>query len=178
MRSKFRAALGVPAVPGDSGGTIGGIAFPSFAAAMRSRDQPDASSWPAYKAQQIIEALPVTRTVLVGNESFQRLAGMGGWPASSDEPVVSTPLRSRNCGRQRRKKEPRNCGFLPPVLKCWMLAMWEMEIKWDCGALNGRTFVLDNGFGTLHPYHMNMKHGTTRPSLMTKKGENNFNEHA
>ena len=44
-----------------------------------------------YKAQHIIEELPVNRTVLVGNESFN------GWPvwavpASFGEQVAETPL--------------------------------------------------------------------------------------
>jgi hypothetical protein len=44
-----------------------GIVFPSFAAAMRSRNQPDAMLMARYKAQRIIDELPANRTVLVGD---------------------------------------------------------------------------------------------------------------
>jgi hypothetical protein len=58
---------------------------------MRSREQEDAVLMARYKAQRIIEELPVNRTVLVGDESFN------GWPvwavpASFGEQVISTPL--------------------------------------------------------------------------------------
>jgi hypothetical protein len=68
-----------------------GVVYPSFAAAMRSREQEDAVLMVRYKAERIIEELPANRTVLMGNESFN------GWPvwavpASFGETVAETPL--------------------------------------------------------------------------------------
>ena len=66
-----------------------GIVFPSESAAIKALDTDMLMA--RYKAQQIIEALPVTQTLLVGDESFN------GWPvwavpASFGETVSETPL--------------------------------------------------------------------------------------
>jgi len=50
----------IPAEP------LEGIVFPSYAAAMKLLGQADAMRMARYKAQRVIEELPVTRTVLEG----------------------------------------------------------------------------------------------------------------
>jgi hypothetical protein len=68
-----------------------GVVFPSYAAVAKSSDYEWQVLVARDKAQRIIDALPVNRTVLVGDESFN------GWPvwavpASFGEQVAETPL--------------------------------------------------------------------------------------
>ena len=68
-----------------------GVVFPSYAAVAKSSDYEWQVLVARDKAQRIIDALPVNRTELVRNESFN------GWPvwavpASFGEQVASTPL--------------------------------------------------------------------------------------
>jgi hypothetical protein len=82
-----------------------GVVFPSESAAMKSLDTDLLMA--RYKAQQIIEARPVTRTLLVGDESFN------GWPvwavpASFGETVAETPLSPEIVGEgEERARELR-----------------------------------------------------------------------
>jgi hypothetical protein len=82
-----------------------GIVFPSESAARKSLDTDMLMA--RYKAQQIIEARPVTRTELVQDESFN------GWPvwavpASFAETVAETPLSPETvCEGEERARELR-----------------------------------------------------------------------
>jgi hypothetical protein len=102
-----------------------GVVFPSFAAAMRSRDEPDAMLMARYKAQQIIEARPVTRTLIDRGESFN------GWPvwavpASFAEPVAETPLSPEIVAAgEERGRELRLYASRIEVLDGRNLGRWE-----------------------------------------------------
>jgi hypothetical protein len=100
-----------------------GVVFPSESAAMKSLDSDMLMA--RYKAQQIIEARPVTRTVLDQGESFN------GWPvwavpASFGEQVASTPLSPEIVAAgEERARELRLFAARLEVLEGRNLGRWD-----------------------------------------------------
>ena len=123
MRSKFGPRWAYQRCREILAEPLEGIVFPSESAAMKALDTDLLMA--RYKAQQIIEKLPVNRTELVQNESFN------GWPvwavpASFGEQVASTPLSPETVAAgEERARELRLYAARLEVLDGRNLGRWD-----------------------------------------------------